>query len=40
MATKAVLLTSVIEVKEEWEVTTVDIPGTFMQSDQDEMLHM
>ena len=34
------LLTSVIDVKEQREVITVDIPGAFMQGEQDETVHM
>ena len=40
VSTEAVLLTSVIDAKERREVITVDIPGAFMQGDQDETVHM
>ena len=40
VSTEAVLLTSVIDTKERREVMTVDIPGAFMQEDQDETIHM
>ena len=40
VSTEAVLLTSVIEAKERREVMTVDIPGAFMQGEQDETVHM
>ena len=40
VSTEAVLLTSVIDAKERREVMTVDIPGAFMQGDQDETVHM
>ena len=40
VSTEAVLLTSVIDAKEWREVVTVDIPGTFMQGEQDETIHM
>ena len=34
------MLTSIIDTKEWREVMTVDIPGAFMQGDQDETVHM
>ena len=34
------MLTSVIDAKEWREVMTVDIPGAFMQGDQDKTIHM
>ena len=40
VATESVLLTSVIKAKEQQDVMTVDIPGAFMQSNQDETVHM
>ena len=40
VSTEAVLLTSVIDAKEQREVMTVDIPGAFMQGEQDETVHM
>ena len=40
VSTEAVLLTSIIDAKERREVMTVDIPGAFMQGDQDETVHM
>ena len=40
MSTEAVLLTSVIDAKERREVMTVDMPGVFMQGEQDETVHM
>ena len=40
VSTEAVLLTSVIDAKERREVMTVDIPGAFMQGEQDETVHM
>ena len=40
VSTEAVLLTSVIDAKERREVMTLDIPGAFMQGDQDETIHM
>ena len=40
VSTEAVLLTSVIDAKERREVITVDIPGAFMQGEQDETVHM
>ena len=40
VSTEAVLLTAVIDAKERREVITVDIPGAFMQGDQDETVHM
>ena len=40
MATEPVLLSCVIDAKECRDVATVDIPGAFMQGDQDETVHM
>ena len=40
VATESVLLSSVIDAKEQHDVATVDIPGAFMQGDQDETVHM
>ena len=40
VATESVLLSCVINEKEQRDVATVDIPGTFMQGDQDETVHM
>ena len=40
VSTKAILLTSVIDAKEQGEVFTVDILGAFMQGEQDEIIHM
>ena len=40
VATESVLLCCVIDAKERRDVATVDIPGTFMQGDQDETVHM
>jgi hypothetical protein len=34
------LLTCVINATEERDVTTVNIPGAFMQADMDELVHM
>ena len=39
-ATESVLLSCVIDAKEQRDVATVDIPGAFMQGDQDETVHM
>ena len=40
IATKSVLLTSIVEAKEHWHVITANIVGTFMQGDQEEIVHM
>ena len=40
VATESVLLSCVIHAKERRDVATVDIPGAFMQGDQDETVHM
>ena len=40
VATESVLLSCVIDAKECRDVATVDIPGAFMQGDQDETVHM
>ena len=40
VATESVLLSCVIDAKEGRDVATVDIPGAFMQGDQDETVHM
>ena len=40
MATESVLLSCVIDAKERRDVATVDIPGVFMQGDQDETVYM
>ena len=40
IATESIMLTSTIDAKEGRDVATVDIPGTFMHSDQDETVHL
>ena len=40
VATESVLLSCVIDAKERRDVATADIPGAFMQGDQDETVHM
>ena len=40
VATESVLLSCVIDAKERHNVATVDIPGAFIQGDQDETVHM
>ena len=40
VATKSVLLSCVIDAKERRDEATVDIPGAFMQGEQDETVHM
>ena len=40
VATESVLLSCVIDAKERHDVATVNIPGAFMQGDQDETVHM
>ena len=40
VATESVLLSCAIDAKERRDVATVDIPGAFMQGDQDETVHM
>ena len=40
VATESVLLSCVIDAKEQRDVATVDILGAFMQGDQDETVHM
>ena len=40
VATESVLLSYVIDAKERCDVATVNIPGAFMQGDQDETVHM
>ena len=40
VTTESVLLSCVIDAKEQRDVATVDIPGAFMQGDQDETVHM
>ena len=40
VAMESVLLSCVIDAKEQRDVATVDIPGAFMQGDQDETVHM
>ena len=40
VTTEAVILTSTIDAKEGRDVATMDIPGTFMHSDQDETVHL
>lgn len=40
VATKSVFLTSIIDALEHRDVATVDIPGAFMQSGQDETVHV
>ena len=40
VATESVLLSCMIDAKERRDVATVDIPGEFMQGDQDKTVHM
>ena len=40
VSTEALFLTSLIDAEEERKVVTVDIPGAFMHSDMDELVHM
>jgi hypothetical protein len=40
VAIESVMLTSVIDAKEGRDVATVDIPGAFMQVDQEDLVHM
>ena len=40
VALESVLLTATIEAKEGRDVATVDIPGAFMQADQDDTVHV
>ena len=40
VATESVILSCVIDAKERRDVATVDVPGAFMQGDQDETVHM
>ena len=40
VATESVMLTSTIDAKEGRDMATVDIPGAFMHSDQDETVHL
>ena len=40
ITTKSVLLTSIVESKEHLHVITANIVGTFMQGDQEEIVHM
>ena len=40
VATEAVILTTTIDAKESRDVATMDIPGAFMYSDQDETVHL
>ena len=40
VTTESIMLTSTIDAKEGWDMATVDIPGTFMHSDQDKTIHL
>jgi Reverse transcriptase (RNA-dependent DNA polymerase) len=40
VAIESVMLSCVIDAKEQRDVATVDIPGAFMQADMDEVVHM
>jgi hypothetical protein len=40
VSTEAIFLTALIDAQEGREVMTVDIPGAFMQSDMDELVHV
>ena len=40
VCTESVFLTSVVDASEQRHIVTVDIPGAFMHSDMDELLHM
>ena len=40
VAIESVMLSSVIDAKENRDVATVDIPGAFMQADMDDVVHM
>jgi hypothetical protein len=40
VSTEALFLTSVVNAQERRKVVTIDIPGAFMHSDMDELIHM
>ena len=40
VTTEALFLTSLIDAEEERDIATVDIPGAFMHSDMDELVHV
>lgn len=40
VSTEAVFLTAVIDAMEQRDVAIIDIPGTFMQADMDELVHV
>jgi hypothetical protein len=40
VSTEALFLTLVINAQERQKVITIDIPGAFMHSDMDELIHM
>jgi hypothetical protein len=40
VTTEALFITSTIDAKERRKVVTVDIPGAFMHSDTDELVHV
>jgi hypothetical protein len=40
VAIESVFLTSVVDVLEDWQVVTLDIPGAFMKTDIDEVIHV
>ena len=40
VSTEALFLSSLTDAEEERKAVTVDIPGTFMHSDMDELVHM
>ena len=40
VATVVIFLTSVIDAMENWEVSVFDVPGAFMQTDMDELVHV
>jgi hypothetical protein len=40
VAIESVMITSVIDASEKRDIATVDIPGTFLQANMDEIVHM
>ena len=40
VAIESVMISAVVDAKEEQDVATIDIPGAFMQADMDELVHV
>lgn len=40
MTLESIIVISIIDAHEHRDAATIDIPGTFMQADRDELIHL